>query len=197
VAALENLVGVGRVVAYENNTSGVLVLNGGTIPANNLVFIVENGGTIQSTVFQAIFDKSTPGIPTYKDPAFPSLGYTQTVTDSNGSTRVINFMSPQEVTKAISITVHPLNGWDSGTVALIQAAVVAYINDFAIGALLSYFSFLPVITSLGTPIGGTPPTQVGTFSVTIFTLAGGTSDVQLNYNQAVTDTTSNVTVNVV
>lgn len=197
IAALENIVGVGRVIGYENNTSAGLVLTGGTIPANNLCFIIENGAAIETQVFQAIFEKITPGIPTYIDPGFPSLSYTETVTDSNGSTRVINFMTPSEQQIIIAITVHPLSGWGSGTLALIQAAVLAYINSFPIGSNLSYFSFLPVITSIGTPIGGTPPSQVGTFTVTAFTLGGGTSDILLNYNQAVTDILSNITVTAV
>lgn len=197
VAALENLVGVGRVRGYENNTSSPLTVPGGLIPANNLVYLVENGGAIQTSVFQAIFDKSTPGIPTYLDPAFPANGFSQTVTDSNGSTRVINFMSPAGTTITLVVTVHPLSGWDVSTVGLIQTAITNYTNAFPIGTLISYFAFLPIISSLGTPIGGTPPPQVGTFSITGFTLNGNTSDIQLGYNVVIVNTNANTTVNVV
>lgn len=197
IAALENLVGVGRVVGYENNTSTGLVLTGGTIPANNLCFIVENGAAIEANVFQAIFETISPGIPTYIDPGFPSESYSEVVTDSNGSTRTINFMTPVESTITIAITVHPLSGWSATTTTLIQSAVVAYANAFEIGSTISYFGFLPIIVSLGTPIGGTPPPEVGTFSVSVFTINGGTSNITTNYNTAITITATNVTVNVV
>lgn len=197
VAALENIVGVGRVKGYENNTSSGLVLSGGTIPANNLCFLVENGSAIQGAVFQAIFDKGTPGIPTYIDPGFPSNNFTKTVTDTNGSTRVIHFMTPVESTIALVIQVHPLSGWDIATVALIQNATINYTNTLPMGVNISYFGYLPAIASLGTVSGQPPPPQVGTFSITGFTIQGGTSDVGLTYNSTVTITVSNVTVNVV
>lgn len=193
VAALENLTGVGRVKAYENNTSSGLVLVGGTIPPNNLVFIVENGAAIQNNVFQAIFDKSTPGIPTYIDPAFPALSFTQTVTDNNGSTRVIHFMTPIESIFVTVVTIHPLNGWDIATVALIQTAVINYAAALPIGANISFFTVATTIATLG----GTSLPQVGTFSVTSLTLNGGTVDLGESYNQCITLIPANITVNVV
>lgn len=195
VAALENIVGVGRVRGIENNTSSPLTVTGGSIPANNLVYIVENGAAIESAVFQAIFDKSTPGIPTYKDPAFPSLGFSETVTDSNGSTRVINFMAPSEQTYTIVVTVHPLNGWDITTVAIIQQAVINYSNVTPIGGTISYFGLASIISSLST-VGPSLP-QVGTFSVTGLTINGATIDIPFTYIVAITISASNVTVNVV
>lgn len=195
IAAIKNLVGVGRVEGYENNTSAPLVLNGGTIPANNLVYIVENGALIQNDVFKAIFDKSTPGIPSYLDPAYPALSFSQTVTDTNGSTRVINFMTPVQNSLGFIIQVHPLSGWDVSTVALIQAAVIAYTATLAIGVTISYFNFVPVITFLGTAPGQPLPPQVGTFSLTSFTIDGAVTDLAIPYNYV--QLAGSITVNVV
>lgn len=193
IAALENIVGVGRVRGYENNTPNPLILNSGSIPANNLAFLVENGGAIQTSVFQALFDKGTPGIPTYIDPAFPSHNFSETVTDTNGSTRVINFMTPVLEGITVVVTVHPLTGWDVSTVVLIQNAIVLYFQKLPIGTNISYFAVIPVISTLGTSPGATPPPQIGTFSITSLTLNGGTNDVVLTYNDSVfADCTVNV-----
>jgi hypothetical protein len=197
IAAIENIPGVGRVLGYENNTSTNLVLPNGTIPPNNLCFLVENGGAISSAVFQAIFEKITPGIPTYIDSRFPSNEFSQTVIDANGSTRVINFMTPVPVSEPINITVHPLAGWVVTTTALIQTAVVNAVNAIPIGGTISYFGLIPVITSLGTPVGQSTPPQVGTFEVTALTVNGSTIDTVGNYNVAFTIVASAVTVSVV
>jgi hypothetical protein len=197
VAALENIVGVGRVIGYENNTSTGLVLTGGTIPANNLCYIVENGAVIQQAVFTAIFDKSTPGIPTYIDPSFPSQSYSEVVTDANDSSRTINFMSPTEAIFVVVCTVHPINGWNVTTVTLIENAIIAYANSTPIGSSISYFAVAAAITSLGTAPGETAPSQVGTFTLTSLTLNGGTSNLTQPYNQCVTLVTGDITVNVV
>lgn len=179
VAALEAVSGVTRVKAYENNTSST---NGNGIPAYTLYFIVEGGA--QADIFQAIFLKVTPGIPT-----FGSI--TKTVTDSNGSTRLLKYDVPVNATMSVVVTVKALSGWQTGTETLITAALVAYFEELAGGANISYLGLPGIALLPGTPF-------FGTFSITALTLkknAGspGTSDVQLAFNEMAVSDPSKIT----
>lgn len=197
VAAIETLPGIGRVRGIENNTAvNMVVQGGGPIPANNLCFIVENGGTFQSSVFQAIFSKITPGIPTYVDPAYPGYSYSQTVTDANGSSRLIKFMAPIESSINTYLTVTALNGWSPATTGpLIAAAVRAYLAALPIGSNVSLLQgILPAALNI------TPATLIGTFAVTAITIQKNSgsivaSDIQLNYNEAASASLTTVKIN--
>ena len=183
VAAIENLTGVTRARGYENNTNTTNALG---IAANSLAFLVEGGA--QSDIINAIFEKITPGIPTIGN-------ISQTVTDSNGSTRVINYAQPTNATITVAITVHGLAGWSTTTEAIIAAALVAYINALPIGQNVSYTGmFLPAY------LGGTP--YAGTFNITALTLkknsgSAAAADVTLAYNEAPLTSIGNITFVVV
>jgi hypothetical protein len=178
VAAIEQVSGVTRVKGYENNTSVNMTLIGGTLPPNNLDFIVENG--LALSIAQAIFAKITPGIPTWNAGGVNNIA--STLTDAAGSTRLINFQTPTNASISAAITINPLNGWSPTTEALIQTALAAYLNGLPIGANISYFALIPLALLVGTP-------QYGTFEITAMTIklnsgAAVTADIQLNYNQA-------------
>lgn len=186
VAAIANTAGIGRVVGYENNTAGPKAVPGGSIPANNLAFIAE-GGT-NTLIWNAIFSVITPGIPTYAGPG----AQTTTITDANGSTRLISYMAPVEQAINTSFTLNPGVGYASSTILLIQAAVNAYIASLPIGSLISIYKLVAVAQLIGTPAGATfelvQPTAVqanGPFSST---------DLQLNYNFAPVPGTCSVNV---
>jgi hypothetical protein len=185
VAQIANTPGVTRVRGYENNTSSGQALPGGFIlPANNLVFIVE-GGTVAS-VFQAIFEKITPGIPTWNNGQ--GNNNSQVVTDVNGSTRLLNYQTAIESSVALIIGIHPLSGWSVSTEALITAALGAYFAALPIGSNISYFGLITIISLLGTP-------QQGTFEVTSLTMNGSNADIQVQYNLALNFGAANVTYN--
>jgi hypothetical protein len=174
VASVANTVGVTRVRGYENNTSSGLALPGGvTLPANNLVFIVEGG--LAANIFNAIFVKITPGIPTWNN----GLGNnnSEIATDANGSTRLLNYQTAVENFISLVVNIHPLSGWAVTTETLIQAALAAYFAALPIGSNISYFGLVTTISLLGTP-------QQGTFEITGLTLLGSTTDQQQAYNAA-------------
>jgi uncharacterized phage protein gp47/JayE len=180
-AAIANLTGVTRSRGYENNTG---TTNSNGIPRNTLYFVVEGGA--QSDIINAIASKITPGIGTQGS-------ISQTVTDSYGSTRLVKFDTPTEQTIQVAITVHPLSGWSSTTIPVIQAAVAAYLSNLPIGTNVSYTGmFLPAY------LPGT--IYAGTFSITSLTLQGSggaaAADVALSYNTAPVSAPANVTITV-
>lgn len=183
VAAIENTSGIGRVVGYENNTAAGVALNGGsTLPAHTVCFVCE-GGT-PSLIFNAIFLKMTPGIGFLADSAHPGNIQQEIATDTNGSQRLISYMSVVDAYVSTTITINPLNGWASATIPLIQAAIGAYIGSLPIGANLSFFNLIASGMLNGTP-------QAGTFEVVgpcyISANNGVTNvqtDIQLAYIQA-------------
>ncbi len=182
VASIENTAGIGRVKGIENNTGGAIALNGGSsLPANTLAFICE-GGT-PSLIFQSIFEKITPGIGTFADSAYPSNIETETVTDSYGSQRLINYMASVAASIGAYLNINPLSGWATTTIPLIQAAAAAYIASLPIGANVSWFQLMAAAQLLGTP-------QAVTFELVTpayINLNGGTgvqTDIQLSYIQA-------------
>jgi hypothetical protein len=188
VASIEQVTGVTRIRGIENNTSSALSVPGGSIPANNLDFIVEGGSS--TNIFNAIFEKITPGIPTYNGSGVNNV--TTTITDSNGSTRVLNYQTPIDATMSVAITVNPLNGWASSTAALIQAALVAYFEGLSIGANISYFGTIAPATLSGT-------LYFGTFEITALTIQKNSltpvsADIQLNYNEAAVSALTNIVV---
>jgi hypothetical protein len=174
VASIAQVVGVTRVKGYENNTSSGLSLSGGAVlPANNLLFVVEGGAAL--AIGNAIFAKITPGIPTWNSGGGNNVS--QTLTDANGSTRLINFQTAIENFMSMTISVHPLSGWSPITETLITSAVNAYFAALPIGSNISYFGLINVIALPNTP-------QAGTFEITGLILTGGTTDQQLPYNYA-------------
>lgn len=182
VANIEQVAGVTRVKAYENNTSAA---NANGIPANTLYFIAEGGD--QNAIFTAIFKKITPGIPT-----FGSIS--QTITDANGSTRLLKMDRPTNATISVALTLKALTGWAASTEPLIAAALVAYFQALVGGSNISFFD-LPTIALLpGTPVAGT-------FKITAMTIqknsaAPVSGDVQLAFNEMAVSAIGNITFTV-
>lgn len=138
IAAVQQVLGVTRVTAYENNTNAT---NANGIPANTLCFVVENGA--QAAIANAIASKMPPGIATY--------GNIQTiVTDTAGTVRTINYQTPTQSTITASINVHTLNGWASSTTSLITAAVSAYLLTVPIGGTVNVAAVTAAAMLIGT-----------------------------------------------
>jgi len=178
VAGLENLTGVTRVVGYENNTGST---NGFGIPAHTLAFVVENG--VQANIQNVIAAKIPPGIQTYGT-------INGTVYDAAGSSRVINYSAPTEVTINVALTVKQLVGWSSTVQAAIATNIANYLNAVGIGQNISYTQmFLPAYAALSQ--------YPGTFEIMSMTIAKGagapgTSDIALAWNEAAVGNTGNI-----
>jgi uncharacterized phage protein gp47/JayE len=176
LAAIAQVPGVTRLVGYENNTSSA---NGNGIPANTLAFVVEAGITDGGVaIATAIASKITPGIGTYQT----GSGYSNTVIDSQGYSKLVVFMTPIESSFLATISVHTLNGWASATEALITAAVSAYFSSLAIGGIVNIAAVIAAAMLAGTP-------QFGTFLVKTLTVTKNSgspqsTDFTLAFNEA-------------
>ena len=103
VAAIENLSGTTRVLGVENNTGAPLgspTVYPYGIPGNTLCFVVESTAS-QANIFNAIFEKITPGIPTYGVPIASFTGYITTV----GLVGTLHIVSVTSGTIAIGHTI--------------------------------------------------------------------------------------------
>lgn len=179
IAAVQNLPGVTRCRGYENNTGST---NGLGIPANTLSVIVE-GGTPDPDIYQTIFIKGPPGIPT-------AGAQSKMVIDSNGSTRPVKFDRPTNATIAVTFTLKSLPGWSSSVAEpLITAGVQAFIQGWPIGGDPdSKLSWSQLVIAAAQAAGS----QASTFKVTSVALTkNGTptspttnTDVALAYNEA-------------
>lgn len=175
VASVEQVFGVTRVAAYENNTNST---DSNSIPAGNLAFVVEGG--ISQSIINAIGTVITPGCPTYATGGGAVNG---SYVDANGYTKVINFMTPTESRIDIVLTIHGLNGWSTATEAVIQAALIAYMAALPIGQKVSY-------TGLFLPAYLQNTAYAGTFNITDMTLqkneAGSIirTDMAMAFNEA-------------
>lgn len=188
VAAIAQVTGVLRVRGYENNTSSgqALASSADILPGNNLLFVVQGGQPFN--VLQAIFLKITPGIPTWNNGA--ANNNSAVLTDTNGSTRLLNFQTAISSGVGVGVAIHPLAGWAATTEVLIQNALIAYFNALPIGSNISYLGLINVISLIGTP-------QQGTFQVNGLTLQGGTTDLQLSYNVGATSAANLITFTLV
>jgi uncharacterized phage protein gp47/JayE len=178
VASLEQVAGVTRVKGYENNTGSA---DGNGIPRNTLYFIVEGGA--QADIFNSIFQKITPGIGTMGS-------ISTTITDANGSTRLLKYDVPVNATMSVAITVKALAGWQISTESLIATALVNYFQALPGGANISFLG-LPAIALLpGTPF-------FGTFAITAMTIKKNSgsfvsADIQLAFNEMAVSAAANI-----
>lgn len=149
IAAIAQVTGVTRVGAYENNTSST---DSNGAPANSIYFVVEGGPADSGvTVCTAIASKIPPGISTFKT----GTGFSNTITDALGTSRVINYMTPTESQIGASITVHPMVGWSVSTETLIIAAVNAYLTALPIGQVVNVANVIAAALLAGTAYAGT------------------------------------------
>lgn len=149
IAAITQVTGVTRVAAYENNTS---VTDGNGAPANTVYFVVEGGPNDSGvTICTAIASKIPPGIPTFRT----GSGFSNTITDAFGTSRVVNYMTPTESQIGVALTVHGLVGWSVSTEAIIIAAVNAYLTSLPIGQVVNVANVIAAALLPGTAYAGT------------------------------------------
>jgi uncharacterized phage protein gp47/JayE len=182
IAALQQVTGVTRVAAYENNTSST---DSNGMPANSLGFVVEGGPNDNGlAIATAIAAHISPGVTTYRTGA----GASGSITDAAGTTRVINFMTPIESTITASIGVHTLTWWSSSTQVLILAAVSAYLAALPIGQPVNVAAVTAAALLQGTIYA--PSFLVKTVQINKNAGSYQSTDLTLAFNEAATPGTS-------
>jgi uncharacterized phage protein gp47/JayE len=175
LGALLNTAGVTRAQVYENPT-GTVDANG--LPAYSISAVVAGGNVVD--VAKTIGQKKTPGAATY---GTTSQVYTDPAT---GIPYTIKFYALAQTVITTVVNIKAMAGYSSTSVALIQAAIAAYLSSLPIGAPVQF-------TRLYAPAyaGGST-----TYEVLSMTVSGGTSDVVIPFNSSAYATAANVTVNV-
>lgn len=175
LGALLNTTGVTQAQVYENPT-GATDANG--IPAYSICAVVAGGAV--ADVAKTIGQKKTPGAATY---GTTSTTYTDPAT---GIPYTIKYFALAQTAITVVVNIKALAGYSSTSVALIQAAVAAYLNGLSIGAPVQF-------TRLYAPAYSVSPT---TYEVLSMTVNGGTADVTIPFNSEAYCVAANVTVNV-
>ena len=175
-----SLSGVSACAGYENDTDAT---DDNGIPANSIAMVVEGGYATE--IATVIANKKTMGVPTYGTT-------TETVTDSSGAARTINFFRPNETTIYVSISLKALAGYTNAIGTAAAQAVADYIASLSIGDVI-YITRLYKYANIDAASGGL------TYDITdiqIGTVAGSLSanNITLPFNARPLCTVSNVTV---
>lgn len=195
--AVGNLANVQRYFVYENATSAT---DANGIPANSISAVIDGGNP--TDIGQTIADYKTPGTPTYG---------TSTViaADPLGIPIAINYFQLADIQVFAAITIKALAGYQSGTGALLVAAVAAYINALLIGGdVFLNKLYAPAALNGGAAVNSSGQTQAAldvlstTYNVTAITIgfsAGslGSSDLTVAFNQAAASASPNIALTVI
>lgn len=184
VGAVQSIVGVTQVKAYENDTN---VTDGNGLPPHSISLVVLGGDA--TAIATAIANKKTPGAYTY--------GTTLVVVpDSMGIPHDIRFYVPTPKTITVAISVHPLNGgYTSAIGAQIKQALMDYINALTIGDDIERVRLYLPAQLYGAPASLTY--NVTSLQIAIAPGAVGTSDLVLAFNERAITTLSDITLTVV
>ena len=177
---LTSLVGVSRIVLYQNDTG---ITNPLGIPPYSIACVVE-GGDAQE-IGDVIAQKKSPGVGTYGD-------IPVTTTDSRGVITIVNFFAPTPVAIAVQVNITALSGFLSSSVANIQNAVSNYINGLRIGESLYNSKLCSPANLYNSPEGAT----YNLTSILTAVPPGGFSstDIILAFNENATCTPADVEV---
>ena len=170
IAALNAITGVTRIApgyptpggapgsSIENPTGGA---DSWGNPAHSVSFVVEGGNS--QTIANTIYAKKTPGCLT-------NGTTTESVADPNtGNLENISFSRPTYTPIFVLCSIHGYMGTPStAVVAAVQAALVAYLNDLAIGETVSWaalnFEAMSINSTLTSPGFGVQSLTLGTLT---------------------------------
>lgn len=177
ILALE---GVSDVKGYENDTDAT---DANGIPANSIAMVVE-GGDAQD-IATVIANKKSMGVPTYGTT-------TETVTDSSGVQRTINFFRPTETNIYVTLTLKALANYTTTIGQAAAQGIADYIAAQDIGSML-YVTRLYKAATLDDDSGGLTydilNIEIGTAADSV-----AASNLQLAFNERPVSSVSNVTV---
>ena len=179
VAAVKN---IKRYKVYENDTN---ITDENTVPPHSICVVAEDGESIE--IAEAIYKHKTPGCGTYGDTS-------ETIVDDTfGTSTKINFCRPEYVDIAMTVRIKALNGYTNSIADNIKTALVEYASNFEIGNELNISALWGVIFSV-LPNLYSPSFSI--LSVTAGVLNGdeSTNDIEVNYNQVVRLSESNINV---
>ena len=182
VGGILALDGVSNVKGYENDTA---VTDDNGIPAHSIAMVVEGGDAMQ--IATVIANKKSMGVPTYGTT-------TETVTDSSGTQRTINFFRPTETNIYVKLTVKPLANYNSDTVQKAAQGIADYLATQDIGSTI-YIARLYKAATLADADGGMTydilNIEIGRTADSV-----AASNLQLAFNERPVSSVSNVTVSV-
>jgi hypothetical protein len=131
-----------------------------------------------------------------------ALGQAVSVVDPvTGVTTVIQFSRPSYTVVYVKLGIHQLSSWNSSYTALIQQAVVNYLNGLAISngtTVVSFIALLAAAMSVNASLE-TPAyiIEIASSGIGTSPSPSGTSDITLNFGVAASGSLTNVTVNFV
>ena len=143
VGAIASVAGVGRIATYENDTANT---DANGLPSTSFSAVVEGGDALQ--VATQIAYRKTLGGPTYGTTS-------ETVTDSSGSSVVVNFFRPATVNMGLAITIKAKAAYNSTIGIEIQDALIAWVNALPIGQAVSWGALFSPASLPGNPDGAT------------------------------------------
>lgn len=195
--------GVRKVRIYENKTNSDEqhdITNPHGLPSHSLAIIVDGG--VNAEVAQAIYNKLCPGVMLYA----AGSAVNETIYSKNypNSYDVITFARPVDVPVTIAVTVQDPMGTlpsDDEVEELIRDAYMDYYEGDllpnGIGFLTTGFDIGDIVpyTRLFTPPNKVLGNYTGTY-VSDLKVNGGTSNVDIDFNELARFTRSNITVTV-
>ena len=173
-ASIANLLGVKRVMVYENDTGGA---DANGLPAHSISAVVE-GGDAQS-IGNVIGARKTPGAATYGSTS-------ETYTDPDtGINYTIDFYVLATDTIGVALTIKALDGYSTAVLPQIKAAIAQHINSLAIGEDVFYTRIFPPALLVGQPASQY-------YEVTVLQTkkgagALGVIDLAIDFNKAATN----------
>ena len=195
--------GVRKVRIYENKTDSGSVqelLNPHGLPAHSMAIVVDGG--VNADVAQAIYNKLCPGVMLYA----AGTAINETIYSKNypNSYDVITFSRPIDVQISIALTIQDPQGTLPSDEEIQELIRDAYMDYYEGDLLPSGIGFLTTGFDIGDMIPYsrlfTPPNKVlgdylGTY-VSDMKVNGGTSNVEIDFNELARFTRSNITVTV-
>ena len=174
------LQGVSDVKGYENDTDAK---DANGIPANSIAMVVEGGDAKE--IATVIANKKSMGVPTYGTT-------TETVTDSSGTQRTINFFRPKETNIYVKLTLKALANYTTTIGQSAAQGIADYLSAHDIGSMI-YVTRLYKAATLADADGGL---TYDILNIEIGRSAGSVaaSNLQLAFNERPVSSVSNVTV---
>ena len=159
-------------------------------PPHSISMVVEGGTDL--AVATAIFQKRGLGVYTNSDSTAGSTSIP--VTDPNtGTIMTIGFQRPTYVPIYVTMVLHGLTGYTSAVLALVQNAIVTYLNSLQIGETVTFSSLYSIAQSVMPSLINPQFSITSLFTGTTASPSGKT-DITLNYYQVASGIPANVIV---